>query len=278
MTVLVLSSLLATPAHAAPACAYTGDNIAFGTCLNDLLGQALEDIATLQADLAAADATTLTLQGDLATAQADIGDLQADSVPGLTSYLTVDTLAHRLTVSGANVQLDSGAGSTEGVVNGLGNLIIGYDEDDGADLKTGSHNLVLGHEHTYTSYGGIVSGENSDITGDHSIVLGGRNHTNAGNRSLIAGGNNHLIDIGQSAIIGGRDNTVSEQYAVIIAGRHNLIDAGCNNGALLGGNTNTCQNAGATITGGINNIASANNSVVLGGDSNTSTVDESIVP
>src|SRR4051794_30521077 len=44
--------------------------------------------------------------------------------------------------SAVNVQIVSGSGSTAGVVNGQGNLVLGYDEVPGS--QTGSHNLVLG--------------------------------------------------------------------------------------------------------------------------------------
>ena len=59
--------------------------------------------------------------------------------------------------SGVNVQVVNGAGKTESV-NGEGNLVIGYDEDSGREQQ-GSHNLVLGVEQTFTSYGGIIAGE-----------------------------------------------------------------------------------------------------------------------
>lgn len=78
----------------------------------------------------------------------------------LAQYVEVDTTNHVVRFTGANVQIRSGAGASWGTgdddspdVNGLGNLIIGYDEDDEND-KTGSHNLVLGPYHTYSQAGG----------------------------------------------------------------------------------------------------------------------------
>ncbi|MCP4809522.1 MAG: hypothetical protein GY913_07505 [Proteobacteria bacterium] len=46
--------------------------------------------------------------------------------------------------------MQSGSGDTDDSagLTGLGNLVIGYDEDGGSDTKTGSHNLVIGMEHT----------------------------------------------------------------------------------------------------------------------------------
>ena len=56
--------------------------------------------------------------------------------------------------SGVNVQVVSGAGKTNAAVNGTGNLVIGYDENGGKHEQTGSHDLILGEEQTFTSYGG----------------------------------------------------------------------------------------------------------------------------
>src|SRR5262245_47100631 len=61
-------------------------------------------------------------------------------------------------VTGANLQIVSGSGKTNGPVNGAGNLIIGYaDEADCTEIEfcgtpqihTGSHNLVLGTSQSY---------------------------------------------------------------------------------------------------------------------------------
>ena len=58
--------------------------------------------------------------------------------------------------SGANVQVVSGA-AKEAEINGLGNLVVGNDEEAGA--QTGSGNLVLGtFKQSFTSYGGFLAG------------------------------------------------------------------------------------------------------------------------
>src|SRR5262249_17051572 len=64
-------------------------------------------------------------------------------------------------VTGANLQIVSGSGKTNGPVNGAGNLIIGYDDvaecptetefcNQPLPPQTGSHNLVLGTSQEYT--------------------------------------------------------------------------------------------------------------------------------
>ena len=54
--------------------------------------------------------------------------------------------------SGANVQIVNGAGVTAST-NGEGNLVIGYEASGGP--RTGSHNLVIGDNESWTSFGGL---------------------------------------------------------------------------------------------------------------------------
>ena len=51
-----------------------------------------------------------------------------------------------------------GLGKTNGAVNGEGNLVIGYDENIDKHEQTGSHNLILGAEQTFTGFGGMYRG------------------------------------------------------------------------------------------------------------------------
>src|SRR5262245_59737810 len=61
-------------------------------------------------------------------------------------------------VHGANLQDVDGSGGTDGPTNGLGNLIVGYNEDESGLPRTGSHNIIGGTDNGYASYGGIVTG------------------------------------------------------------------------------------------------------------------------
>ena len=67
-------------------------------------------------------------------------------VDGLENYLSVDEATNTVLISGANLQVVSGAGATNADVNGTGNIIIGYDENV-ENNKSGSHNLVVGYGH-----------------------------------------------------------------------------------------------------------------------------------
>lgn len=80
--------------------------------------------------------------------------------------------------SSTNVQIVNGSGLT-GTENGLGNLIIGYNEMDehlacyGVEpVRTGSHCLVVGSNNSYSGTGSSVLGHMSGVHGDYSTVIG----------------------------------------------------------------------------------------------------------
>ena len=119
------------------------------------------------------------LPGPDVTAQ--IAELQA-LVAGLTSRVAAleAKLAHvtasgnDIVISGANLYVNDGSGSTDGPVNGLGNVVIGYNELRGSgDDRSGSHNLVLGSRNNFSSYGGLMSGHDVETTTPFSIATFG---------------------------------------------------------------------------------------------------------
>ena len=86
---------------------------------------------------------------------------------------------------GVNVQIVNGLGATNGdpdhpadeddcITNGVGNLIVGYNEPVGGPTqRTGSHNLVVGLGHSYTGVGGQVVGYGNGILAPYASVVGG---------------------------------------------------------------------------------------------------------
>jgi hypothetical protein len=96
-----------------------------------------------------------------------------------TSLKCIDSSSdsESLTFSGCNIYIRNGIGSTN-TLNGKGNLIIGYGETGDClnrnCSRTGSHNLMVGMNHRYTSYGGIVAGLSNAITAPHASVVGGK--------------------------------------------------------------------------------------------------------
>ena len=87
-----------------------------------------------------------------------------------------------MVITGANLNIVSGAGTTNAAVNGLGNLVIGYNEESPVtgDTHIGSHNLVVGYRHSYSSYAGFVAGIDNAIHGQNASVSGGSSNTASG--------------------------------------------------------------------------------------------------
>ena len=129
-------------------------------------------------------------------------------------------------IEGANVHVRSGSGNTFDscgfrdpdfpnceILTGLGNLIAGYNErrffgsrDSRAlHFRTGSHNLVVGEFHTYTSFAGFVTGGSNAVTGDHASVTGGTDNKARGSFSSVSGGNSNVASGAAASVSGGQD-------------------------------------------------------------------------
>ena len=116
-------------------------------------------------------------------------------------------------LSGANVQIVNGEGSTE-ATNGAGNLVIGYDENKNNEPQTGSHNLVVGPEQRYTSYGAILGGRDNKALGPYDFVVGIANKaSNEG--SSVSGGFENTAGFELSSIFGGKDLSTKAEYEAI---------------------------------------------------------------
>ena len=170
-----------------------------------------------------------------------IGQLQA-TVEAQQAYITqlqqyISISEETVLISGANLQVVSGEGSTS-AVNGTGNIIIGYDENT-SDDKSGSHNLVVGQGHTYSSYGGIVVGYNNSITGNYSSVSGGQYNTASGTTSSVSGGAYNTASGGASSVSGGVDNTAEGANSSVSGGYSNTASG--SDSSVSGGNLNTAS-------------------------------------
>lgn len=159
-------------------------------------------------------------QTDIAALQTEINLLKS-LLAGVTREDGGDTIR----ITGANLQVVSGSGTTDGSVNGLGNIIIGYNESrttSPLDERTGSHMLVLGAESNYTSFGGIVSGKTNHTSGPFSSILGGQMSKilEDGVTSVIVGGHQNQMRADFSAILGGSNNRLGDTagFSTIIGG------------------------------------------------------------
>ena len=194
--------------------------------------------------------------------------------------IELDDANKNVIVTNANLHIRSGSGTTNGTTNGYGNVIIGYNEDtNGNKQRGGSHNLILGQEHSYTSYGSILSGTNHTVNAVHASSIGGDSNiigNNAPNAVAIAGQSNQFASSGTAfyaATLGGQGNKVNGRYAAAVAGQNNTVTG--THAASVGGGGNDKANDENTISGkyavsigGKKNTAGGNNSVAIAGQGN----------
>ena len=214
-----------------------------------------------------------------------------------------------LQFSGINVQVVSGSGTTDGPVNGKGNLIVGYntpgsscflgsaacgaDADCPADVcaggacslvnviactttadcppnqclnippRTGSHNLVIGDQHSFTSYGGLVAGSHNAITAPSASITAGASNSASGPGASVTGGQSNDASGVNSSISGGSSNQARGPLNWIGGGEANIASGG--NTSISGGEENKASGLWASVSGGRLNMATALGSSVSGG-------------
>jgi hypothetical protein len=145
--------------------------------------------------------------------------------------------ANEVVITGANLRVVNGLGSTE-TTNGLGNLIVGYNEPrqfSVPNVRTGSHNVVVGQGHNFSSFGGLVVGLDNEIRGEFSTVTGGlggfaigraatvsggSNNRANGELSVVSGGAGNMANAVQSVVSGGLDNDADGRFSVVSGGRN----------------------------------------------------------
>lgn len=114
-------------------------------------------------------------------------------------------------IDGANLHITNGMANTE-TANGLGNLIVGYNElRGGGDNRTGSHNVVVGNRNNYSSWGGLVIGRFNTLSGAFASVSGGQVNEARGFAASVSGGANNLAS-GPNASVSGGQNKVLPQF------------------------------------------------------------------
>jgi hypothetical protein len=147
----------------------------------------------------------------------------------------IGVIGPNIVFRGANIHIVSGSGRTDdnGNRTGLGNLIIGFDEDPldfigiGFPVEPGdrggSHNLVIGpgNKFTQAAFGGLVGGEANTISNAVASVLSGSFSTASGFEACVIGGNGDNIASGQDAVVlGGLHNMASGDGTVVLGGQN----------------------------------------------------------
>jgi trimeric autotransporter adhesin len=140
----------------------------------------------------------------LASAQAYAQDQVAPVADKLVNF---SRSGNDLFITGANLHILNGLGSTE-TGNGLGNLIVGYNEPRGdGDDRTGSHNIVVGQQQNFSSYGGLAAGFHNDILGPFASVTGGTANTASALGAWVGGGQSNTAGDPFASVTGGPSST-----------------------------------------------------------------------
>jgi hypothetical protein len=241
-----------------------------------------------------ATATAMSsLQSQLSALQSRVEQLES-------LLVNVTRSGDDLYFDGMNVHIRNADGATA-TANELGNLIVGYNENTVSATRTGSHNLVVGINHEYTSYGGLLGGVENTVSGawasasgghgniasgDYTSVTGGRYNTTGGDYASVTGGRNNAAGGEYSSVSGGALNTASSSDSSISGGQYNTasgsassVSGGYRNEArsfwssVTGGEDNSASGSYSSITGGRNNEASGSWASVSGGGGNDSDLD-----
>jgi hypothetical protein len=183
-----------------------------------------------------------------------------------TTPLSYNAGSKLLTISGANVMVVDGTGSTEST-SGLGNLQVGYNALRGdGNVRTGSHNLILGDSNNYSTSGGLVAGLSNEITGRYATVTGGTFNAANGNFASVSGGTSNSADGEASSISGGFDNLANGLRSTVTGGSQNAATA--ETASISGGVLNVASGTSSAISAGVFNTARGNFSSVSGGQQN----------
>jgi hypothetical protein len=193
-------------------------------------------------------------------------------------------------ITGANLHLVNGLGSTDcaddegnpipDCPNGLGNLIVGYNElrrelpdceldptlPFCTDTRTGSHNVVVGPLHNFSGVGGLVIGDFHTISGNFASVSGGRFNTASGDYASVSGGQQNTASGGGASVSGGIFNTASGVQSAVCGGDSNTASG--ERSAVCGGSSNTASRESSAVSGGFGNTASGEFSSINGGGFN----------
>lgn len=235
------------------------------------------------------------------------------NVVAINDYVALTWVHGRPTVQfqAVNLQVVNGAGSE--MVNGLGNIVIGYDtlreeipniyeqecsQGTGVgnafqDListraeclaaggtwqlnhKSGSHYLVVGEQHNYSGRSGIVAGAGHTSNSPNASVTGGLYNDANGWGTSVSGGAGNRASGYLASVTGGTDNVASGQLSSVSGGSNN--HAAGTRASVTGGSWNDANGPTSTVSGGNLNSADGERSAVSGGLDNAASGNASSV-
>jgi hypothetical protein len=223
-----------------------------------VVGQGNSPNNSLASQVAALQAAVSALQATVTAQQSTIGALKTSNDELRSRLQYVSLVGQDMYITGANLHIVSGSGATAGnlngglpTVNGLGNLIVGYNETipfKGTPNRSGSHNIVVGPYHSYSSFGGLVAGVNNTISGEFSSVTGGEGNTASYQSCSVSGGVGNIASGQSASVSGGSGNTASGDISSVGGGASN--NAGSAYSTVSGGEFLTLEGNDGAWAGG----------------------------
>jgi hypothetical protein len=247
---------------------------------DEKLAELQTQVADLEADADEKDAAITALEGQVATLEEEVADNATKLAMAEHRLEEFDALLENVTrtvddagrdtllFTAMNLQVVNGTGTTAGTPNALGNVIIGYDtpslvqESD----KSGSHYLVLGEQHNYTRFGGIVAGLGNTASGEWASVTGGVASTASGEFATVTAGQANTAAGLASSVGGGAGNEALSAFASVSGGSLNVAEG--QSSAVSGGTRNTASGLESSVSGGQDNTANGFSSSISGGRTN----------
>ncbi|WP_316367648.1 hypothetical protein [Candidatus Thiodiazotropha sp. CDECU1] len=167
------------------------------------------------------------LEARIQELESTVERLSTGGIGRLNDYLTFHDESECVTarLTGINLQIVNGEGNTQSV-NCKGNLILGYNEPhtEGTVERSGSHNLIIGIRHNYSSYCGIVNGMANNINGEYGTILNGRECYAHASHVTMCGGIDHKGNGSYSTLLSGFDNGGLGSRSVFIEGTNNRAE------------------------------------------------------
>lgn len=203
--------------------------------------------SSINAEAAARQAADTTLQTNMdaeseARGSADTAlQDRAAVLEHKTQYVSI--AGGDMFITGTNLNIRNGLGATNGNpadpasldpasthVNGKGNLIVGYNE---FGTHGGSHNLVIGLNNSYHSFGGLLAGRSNNLWAPYASIAGGSSNSVTGNYASVTGGLGNTAAGNGSAVTGGTSNHAVSENSAVHGGSNNRATGLV--GSLLGG-------------------------------------------
>ncbi len=208
------------------------------------LAQANLNLSPTLAERGGKSAGESELEARLQALEAGVLALQA--AQEVWPYMRIETgeinglAGPHMIIGGVNVHIRhslASSGQTYGTSStGLGNLVIGWNEDSGGNInandRLGSHNLIIGGDHKYTNSGCFLAGRHNTASGTASSVSGGgsavpeEGNEASGDYASVSGGSDNTASGPRASVSGGWNNTASGWFSSVSGGRLNVAGLG----------------------------------------------------